>query len=309
MQTSQAQIDHLAAIILAGGNGNRLSTLARKITGKQIPKQFCPLLGNETLLEQTRRRVALAVSPGSTVTVLTREHEPYYAGLLDPSDRNLVIQPCGRGTAPAILYAVLRLIKKGHRDGVAIFPSDHYVSDEGRFMAHVKAASKSALSHAGQIVLLGVRAETPESQYGWIEPAWPIDFRSAAPGAVVPVLRFWEKPAPDLAVEFLRRGFLWNTFVLVTTTTALLDLFARALPRLYGALGQLLPLLDTPEERNALEGAYAKLESRAFSDSILSKFAEELSVLPVSGLVWNDLGEPHRVFATISQLDHRPNWF
>jgi mannose-1-phosphate guanylyltransferase len=308
MQTSQSEICSVAAIILAGGKGTRLSSLTRKITGHDVPKQFCPLLGNETLLEQTRRRVALAIPPVHTLTVLTREHEPYYERLLDPSDPNLVIQPCSRGTAPAILYALLRLIKMGHRGAVAIFPSDHYVSHEQRFMLYVRAVSHSVLLHQAQIVLLGAKAEWPESQYGWIEPAFPIDFSNAEAGTLIPVRRFWEKPTPELASEFLRRGFLWNTSVIVATTAAFLELFARALPKLHTSLIRVLPLLDTPREQSAIESVYSGITSCGFSDSILSEFAEDLSVQPLSGLVWNDLGEPGRVFATISQLDFRPNW-
>ena len=77
MQTSQLEIESLAAIILAGGNGTRLLSLARKATGRDTPKQFCPLFGDETLLEETRRRVALVVPPSRTMTVLAREHESY----------------------------------------------------------------------------------------------------------------------------------------------------------------------------------------------------------------------------------------
>jgi mannose-1-phosphate guanylyltransferase len=308
MQTSQLEIDALAAIILAGGNGTRLLSLARKITGKDTPKQFCSLFGNETLLDQTRRRVALAIPPVRTITVLARQHEPYFGRLIDTSKMNLVVQPSNRGTAPAILYALLRLVKLGHRGVVAVFPADHYVSHEHRFMLHVQAATKSALLHKEQIVLLGVKADKPESQYGWIEPAIQVDFGASDRTAVVPVRRFWEKPDPKLALELLQRGCLWNTSVMVGTASAFLDIFARAIPQVYGSLAQVLPLLGTAQEQDAVEQVYSGINQYGFSDSVLSEFAENLSVLPVSGLVWNDLGEPTRVLATIDQLGCRPKW-
>jgi mannose-1-phosphate guanylyltransferase len=308
MQTSQLEIDELAAIILAGGNGTRLLSLARKITGKDTPKQFCSLLGNETLLDQTRRRVALAISPARTMTVLAREHEAFFGRLIDASRLNLVVQPSNRGTAPAILYALLRLIKLGHHGVVAVFPADHYVSHEHRFMLHVQAAAKSAILHTEQIVLLGMRADKPESQYGWIEPAIPVDFGASDRNAAVPVRRFWEKPDPKLALDLLRRGYLWNTSVIVGTASAFLDIFARALPQVYGSLAQVLPLVGTAQEQDAVERAYSRINHYGFSESVLSEFPENLSVLPVSGLVWNDLGEPARVLATIDQLGYRPKW-
>ncbi|HUN59734.1 MAG TPA: sugar phosphate nucleotidyltransferase [Candidatus Binataceae bacterium] len=307
MHTSEFEIDSLAAIILAGGNGTRLSSLTRKITGKDTPKQFCSLFGNETLLEQTRRRVALAIPPSRTITVLAREHEPYFR-LMHTSTPNVIVQPSNRGTAPAILYALLRLIKLGHRGVVAVFPADHYVSHEHRFMLHVQAAAKSALLHTDQLVLLGVRADKPESQYGWIEPAIPVDFHAFDLSAVVRVKRFWEKPDPKLALELLRRGYLWNTSVIAGTARAFLDIFARALPQVYGSLAQLIPVYGTAREQDAVGRVYSGMEDYGFSDSVLSEFAENLSVLPVFGLVWNDLGEPGRVFATIDQLGYRPKW-
>ncbi len=96
------------ALILAGGDGTRLLTLTREIAGDDRPKQFCAVVGDETLLEQTRGRVARSVSADKTLFVLTRAHERYYEPALAgvPRER-LVVQPKNAGTAPAILYGLL----------------------------------------------------------------------------------------------------------------------------------------------------------------------------------------------------------
>ncbi|MGH8011801.1 MAG: sugar phosphate nucleotidyltransferase, partial [Candidatus Binataceae bacterium] len=94
------------AVILAGGEGIRLISLTRQISGYSMPKQFCAVLGEETLLKQTWNRVSLSVRPQHTVTVVTRCHEQFYGNL---SEHDLAIQPLGRGTAPAILYGLFRL--------------------------------------------------------------------------------------------------------------------------------------------------------------------------------------------------------
>lgn len=100
------------AVILAGGDGSRLLPLTRKITGDERPKQFCSFLGTGTLLDETRRRVELGFPPINTMFSLTEKHEFYYDNLLrDVPPRNLVIQPQNIGTAPAILYSLLRLEK------------------------------------------------------------------------------------------------------------------------------------------------------------------------------------------------------
>jgi mannose-1-phosphate guanylyltransferase len=95
------------AIILAGGSATRMMPLTRRITGRPIPKQFCPIIGESTLLAETRRRVALRISRHRTILVLTHSHEDFYRDQLSSSrDPNVLIQPDNRGTAPAILFAL-----------------------------------------------------------------------------------------------------------------------------------------------------------------------------------------------------------
>src|SRR5260370_19377082 len=148
MQARDPDDNRLSAIILAGGDGSRLSCLTKNIAGEETPKQFCPVLTDETLLEQTFRRTSLVVPPSRTVTVLTREHERFYRPLTsDRRDTNLAVQPTNRETAPAILFALFRLIKLGQQGTLAIFPSDHYVSDDLIFMSHVAAAAAVVAAH------------------------------------------------------------------------------------------------------------------------------------------------------------------
>src|SRR5437899_2698443 len=132
-----------AGIILGGGDGKRLRTLTRALTGDDRPKQFCAVVGRETLLEQTRRRARLLIPHERLLTVVTRKHERYFRpALVDAAPGTVVVQPEARGTAIAVLYALLRLEALGSTSAVAVLPSDHYVSDDGVFMTHVLSAFK-----------------------------------------------------------------------------------------------------------------------------------------------------------------------
>ena len=108
------------AVILAGGDGTRLQSMTRAMTGDNRPKQFVPVIGRSTLLEQTRRRVARSVTPNQTFIVVTQKHRRFYDSLTHEVSSTLLLQqPHNKGTAPAILYALLRVATKSPQAVVA----------------------------------------------------------------------------------------------------------------------------------------------------------------------------------------------
>jgi mannose-1-phosphate guanylyltransferase len=126
-------------------------------------------------------------------------------------------------------------------------------------MLHVQAASSVVDRFPGRLVLLGIHADRPETQYGWIEPADALDLTAAGP--VFSIRRFWKKPSSEMAVKLWRQGFLWNSFVIVARLIALLNLFARALCPLYVSFGRILSFLETAREREIIDELYNNIES------------------------------------------------
>jgi mannose-1-phosphate guanylyltransferase len=294
-----------SGIILAGGDGTRLASLTRRLAGDERPKQFCRLIGDDTLLEQTRRRARLLIAPERLLTVVTRHHERFYwPALADAPPRSTVVQPENRGTAPAVLYAVSRLAAMAPEDPVVMLPSDHRVSDDTAFMVRVECALEAVDARPDVVVLLGIAPDRAEVEYGWIEPAELIRGRWAWP--IYRVRRFWEKPSRPIAERLEAAGCLWNCFVVVARPSTLEQLIRGATPELHAAFAPLRARLDTPREEDTARAVYRRLPSTDLSRHVFQASAERLAVLPVSGVGWTDLGDPARVHEAQARLGGQP---
>ena len=286
-------------VVLAGGNGSRLRSLSRRIAGDERPKQFCDILGNgSTLLQGTANRVSRNIRQDQIAYVVTRSHEPYYKPLLEGVHPARVFeQPANRGTGVAILFSVLKVMRFDPSAVVGIFPSDHYFSDEAVYSKYVEFMFNGAEYLPERVVLLGIPADRPETEYGWIEPA-----RSgilSGDGSLQPIKRFWEKPSLGIAEDLMEKGCLWNTFVMVGTARAFLNLIRKAAPALFASLR--LPSASGPEQ-DAISSAYTEIPDVDFSRSILAACAYELAVVSASHAGWSDLGRPDRVPVTVAPL-------
>lgn len=295
------------AVILAGGDGTRLRSLTRAIAGDERPKQFCPILGNETLLDKTRNRTALKISPENTFFSLTQKHGRYYERpLWNVPESQMVVQPENRGTAPAILYSLMRLAKLSPEAIVAFFPSDHYFSNDKLFMNHVDSAYSTVEFSPQSIVLLGIEPEKAETSYGWIEPAKSL-FGDVSK-SVSRVSRFWEKPTSGVAEKLMKAGCLWNSFVMVGKAEAFLDMFRTHLPDMFRMFEASFKLFGTNQESAVIRSIYSWIEETNFSSEVLEKSSGDLLVMRVGEVGWCDWGEPERVIDTLSNMGVHTAW-
>ena len=289
------------AVILAGGDGTRLQSMTRAITGDNRPKQFVPVIGGSTLLNQTRRRVALSIEPSRTMIVVTEKHRRFYESLADDISPDLLLeQPVNKGTAPAILYALLRIATRSPKAVVALFPSDHFFADDEEFMSHIDVAIDAVEIQPSTVLLLGITPTTPETEYGWIEPQPSI--LASAQKSITRVRKFWEKPSLNLATSLMGRGCLWNSFVMVGCVDALLKMIRAAMPEMYSACAAITPAFETPNEHKALAALYSHIEDSNFSHQVLAVRPGDLMVMRVGDVGWSDLGEPNRVLSALARI-------
>jgi mannose-1-phosphate guanylyltransferase len=290
---------HRWGVILAGGEGLRLRSLTRLISGDERPKQFCRLFGGKTLLAHTRERIAKNITPDHILYLLAKPHEPFYAPELSkvPS-RQMIVQPCNRGTLPAIVYGLTRVLRLDERAVVAFLPSDHYYANEDGFREGLALALEVAEFKRNVIILLGVRARSPEVEYGWIEPTNVVPLDRANP-SLFDVRRFWEKPSINEARALWVRGCLWNTFTMVGSAKAFLRLLETTAAEVCRPFARMSA--DKEAETKELQTIYEMLPCSDFSREVLSKSANRLSVLSLGDVGWSDFGDPTRVVAALGR--------
>jgi len=294
-------------IILAGGEGRRLESFVRQWRGDDLPKQYVDFTGAGSLLEQTWRRAELLIPAQRLLTIVNRSHLSYREACLQLASRpagNVVVQPENKETGPGLLLSLLHVHRRDPDAVVVIFPSDHFVREEGLFMGHVDLACRVVGRNPDGLVLLGMEPDGPEQDYGYIVPGQRRE--DGAAGCVRRILQFVEKPDRDAADVLIRTGALWNTFVMAVRVERLLILMRWLAPALYQAFNRVQEAIGTACEQETTEAAYRSLVPMNFSTSILQTAVAHriarLLVLPVCGVGWSDWGSAARLTAGLEHI-------
>lgn len=285
------------ALVLAAGDGRRLQDMTRTAAGAVVPKQFCSLHGGPSFVQETVQRAEAVVPRERICAVVATGHRSHWSRHLDslPAD-NIIAQPRNRGTAIGILLPLLHIMKRDPQARIILLPSDHHVRNEARFAASLRAAMSP--SEPAEIALLGIQPHDPDPELGYIVPRPDSDTK------FLHVDRFVEKPSPAEASELIRKGALWNAFIIAADAHALLRLFERRCPDIVARMRQLVDF-DTHDRSSsdALAELYDELPDMDFSRAILPGQEQYLRVLAVPKCGWSDLGTPQRVAEALRRMD------
>lgn len=269
----------LVPVILAGGKGERFWPLSRK----HRPKQFLSLDGSGTsLLQATAERLLAIAGSWQEVWVVTAAHlaEGVREQLPQLPEANLLVEPEGRDTAPAVAWSTLEIAQRyGRETVVGFFPADHWIADEAAFQATLNAATELATQHAA-IVTLGITPNYPSTGYGYIQQGELIGTYGSTDQTfpAYTVERFTEKPDRETAEQFLATGqFSWNSGMFVFRAGVALDELLIYAPEILG-----------PLETEGL-AAYPNLPKKSIDYALMEK-TQQAYVLPVR-FGWDDLGD------------------
>jgi mannose-1-phosphate guanylyltransferase len=277
---------HFYPVILAGGRGTRFWPLSRKRNAKQL----LALDGKQTMIQQTAARLA-PLAPARNFWIITNDYSrpAILRQLRRLPPRQIVAEPVGRNSAPAIGLAAFLLLREDPDAVVGMFPSDHVIARPEEYCATLRRGLE--LAAAGEnIVALGIRPTRPETGYGYIEAGEKAD------AGALRVRRFTEKPDLERARQFFNASnYFWNSGMFLWRADTLANALREHLPETAAILEKIASAYGTPKFAAAFRRLYPKCENTSVDYAVLERRsakgeeASRIFCLP-SDFGWNDLG-------------------
>ena len=273
----------LTALIMAGGKGTRFWPLSTD----DKPKQFLRLISDRTMIQMTINRIKpiipierIFVCTGEMYVDLVKEQLP------ELPDRNIIVEPEGRNTAPCIALSAMVIDRYYKNSNMVVLPSDHLINDEEEFRNTLLAADSFIREKDEAIVTLGMNPTRPEVGYGYIKYSNEVlksnDFR------VIKVDAFVEKPNLDTAKKYLREGnYLWNGGMFIWSINNIINQIKMYSPNTYNSL---INIMEVREDKlqETINSNYENTEATSIDYAVLEK-SKDVYVIP-SNFGWDDVG-------------------
>lgn len=266
-------------LIMAGGRGTRFWPKSTE----EKPKQFINLIEERTMIQLTVDRVRnilpiekIFIATGEKYINLVKEQIP------DLPDKNIIVEPIGRNTAPCILLASL-YIKQIYNDcNIAVLPSDHLIKNEKIFLETIKIANDFVRNNNQSIVTIGITPDRPETGYGYIK------YNKTEKNTVVKVDRFVEKPNLEKAKEYLdSKEYLWNAGMFIFNVDYMLKELENNYNNTYKLMQQ-VPNIHDESYNKILNEIYPECESISIDYAVMEK-SKNIYVIPAD-FGWDDIG-------------------
>ncbi|MEA3335742.1 MAG: mannose-1-phosphate guanylyltransferase [Chloroflexota bacterium] len=270
------------ALIMAGGIGSRLWPLSRLLQ----PKQSLKLVGERTMMQHAVDRI-IDLTPPEQVYVVTRaEHVDILSGQVPDLPRtNFIVEPEGRGTAPAIGLAAIHLRRQDPTAVMAVLTADHFIADTEQFRQALAAAVQVASQE--HLVTLGISPTSPSTGFGYIEQG---ELLAVVDGfEAFRAVRFTEKPDLETANWMVDSGnFSWNSGMFIWQVDRILGEFERQMPEFYAQLKEIEPTIGTADYEQVLDRVWPEVAKQTIDYGIMED-AGDVAVIPVD-IGWSDVG-------------------
>lgn len=271
------------ALIMAGGKGTRFWPKSTE----EKPKQFLELIGNKTMIQETFERINKKIPSNQIFVVTCKKYKKLVMDQLPYlSEKNIIIEPIGRNTAACILLSCIYIKQIYSNANVAVFPSDHIISNVDEFVKILDTANNYVEANKKAIVTIGIKPSRPETGYGYIKCSDQESYLNNM--SVVKVEKFVEKPDLETANKYLDEGgYLWNAGMFIFNCDFMLEQLKNNLENSYNLLKN-LPDINSKDYYTKLETAYEQCESISIDYAVMEK-SSDIYVIP-SEFGWDDIG-------------------
>lgn len=293
------------SVILAGGDGERTRPFIQQWLGYPLPKQYCTFVGTRSMLQHTWDRANQLCHPSRKITVVSSHHQigatRNFGG---QNEGTILFQPRNCDTGPGILLPLTYIKARDPQALVAIFPSDHFIFPEERFVESVGRAVRAVEFLSDRVILMAVRPTYAEPEYGWVMPGETLGWSGGSP--VRAIRAFQEKPDGRQCQELLSQGGLWNTFVMVGKVETLWNMGWTGFPDIMNAFDRLRKAVGTPAEGSTLQAIYREMPCRNFSSDVLECLTDRLGIMELEQVMWSDWGRPERIVESLRKVGKQP---